>query len=522
MNRSPATLLLIALAGLGAMYVASSVLMGSNHSGSNPLADAFYYIMFGLGALGILAPRLAFFIFLFECGYLDLFKRLLVFGGHVGMEDLFWVLGAAPVTIVGVTLGLLLRLSFGTIPGGRQDWHRFFFTATGIGGYAVLIFLQGGGIGGTLRETANGSSYALLLFVVPLLFPRQEDLISMVKVVLWLFLPVAAYALYQQVFGWADYEVDYLRRGLSIEMKLLEVNRIRSFSTLNSSTSVSVVMASCAAFALALMKLHRSKHQLLGISPPAALAAIALFIAAWAASTVRVGILLLPVAYLGTKAFLYAYRTRAFYGSLAFGYGLLILSADWILGQLFVFTEWAQSSFAKGNTYLENVLNIQTYSDRVKGFSNVIMNPRAYSFFGKGSDALSDPSFFAHDPVSTFLLVFGIVPLIGAILFGFFFVRRIHRIIWVIQDPTTRYLAAAFLANSAGNFVVTLVNGNLLISFPVNVFFWLGIAGTLALRKHWEATKQPPPTREASRSPAPAPARPKLGRFAPVPRTAKV
>jgi hypothetical protein len=516
MNRSPAALLLIGLAGLAAIYISSSVLMGSG----NTLADAFFYIMIGLGLLGIMAPRLSFFVFLFQCGYLDLFKRLLVFGGKVDFIDLFWVLGTAPVTLVGITIGLILRLAFGSIHSTRSDWRRLLLSVAGIAGYALIIFAQGGGIGGTMRETANGSTYALLIFIIPLMFTSREQIVSVVKTLLWIFVPVAAYAVWQQAFGFADFEIDYLRRGLSIEVKQLEANRVRSFSTLNSSTSVSVVAASCAAFLIAFMRLHRTPQARLGIPPSFALVGIGLFIAAWAASTVRVGILLVPVAYLATKAFSHLHRTRAFYGTLASAYLILVVSADWILGQLFVFTEWAQASFAHGSSYLSHVLNINTYSDRVKGFSNVLMNPRAYSLFGKGSDALHDPSFFAHDPVSTTLLVFGVVPLIGIVIFAFFFFRSLHRNIWVITDPATRYLAAAFLANAAGNLVVTLVNGNLLVSFPVNVFFWLGISGALAFRRCWELSAQ-----QTQPAPAATPTKvaqadtPRFGRFTPVPRS---
>jgi hypothetical protein len=485
----------------------------------NTLADAFFYIMIGLGVLGVVAPRLSFFLFLFQCGYLDLFKRLLVFGGQVTMIDLFWVLGTAPVTLVGITLGLLLRVIFGSIHSTHSDWRRLVFTIVGIFGYALVMYAQGGGIGGTLRETANGTTYALLIFIIPLMFTSREQLISVVKTILWIFVPVATYAVWQQAFGFSDFEIDYLRRGLSIEVKLLEANRVRSFSTLNSSTSVSVVAASCVAFILTLMRLHRTPQSRLGIPPHFALAGIALFIGAWAASTVRVGILLVPVAYFAAKAFIQPHRTRAFYSTLISSYLVLVVSAEWILSQLFVFTEWAQATFAQGSSYLSHVLNINTYSDRVKGFSNVLMNPRAYSLFGKGSDALHDPTFFAHDPVSTTLLVFGVVPLIGMILFAYFFFRAIHRNIWVIQDPTTRYLAAAFLANAAGNLVVTLVNGNLLVSFPVNVFFWLGVSGALALRRSWElsATKTQP---AAAATPATVgrPSTARFGRFAPVPR----
>jgi hypothetical protein len=517
MNRSPLTLLLIGASLLGAIYISSSVMMGSG----NALADMFFYLMMGAGALGIVAPRLTFYLFLFECAYLDLAKRFLVFGGNVTMVDLFWVLGTAPITLVGITGGVLLRLIFGTVRGDKSDWKRFALITGLMISFALGMYVMGGGIGGTLRETANGASYAMLVFIVPLLFPRREDFVHMLRTILWIFLPVAFYAVYQQFAGFQDFEIDYLKRGLSIEIKLLEMNRVRSFSTLNSPTSVSVVAASCAAFALALWTTGRRIPKL-GLPILLAMLFIGSYIIGWAASTVRVGILLMPVAYVAAKAFQTQRRTQSFYFALALCYLVLIFSADWILGQLFVFTEWALA-LADGNDFLEGVLNINTYSDRVKGFSNVLTNPRAYTLFGLGKNALDDPTFFSHDPVSTFLLMFGVVPLLLAIVVGALFFRVLHKNVWVIRDPATRYLAASCLANSAGNFFVTLVNGNLLTSFPVNVFFWLGIAGIIALRRSYEWYAPPADTNSsateavATTEPHQHERRPRMGRFAPVP-----
>ncbi len=498
-----------------ATYVASSILLDQG----NQLAGLFYYLMLGSGMLGVIAPRLSFTLLILQCAYLDLFKRLMVIAGNITFTDLFWVLGIAPVTVIGISGGLLLRLVFGKIAADGGDFRRMFIALCLNVALAAVVYAKGGGVGGTLREVANGSTYALLLFIVPLLFRTPEAVARCARLIIIVFLPVAAYAIYQQAFGFQAFEIEYLKTGLSIEIKQLEADRVRAFGTLNSPTSISVVACSVAAMAMGLSAVGRHDRKL-GMSRPVAMTIAALCVGAWAASTVRVGLLLLPVALAGTYLFLRPSTTRGLYAALFAGFAVLVATSSYVYRNIEMWTG-RLLDMSGGSVFVEQMINMNSYKDRLYGFFTVLLNPEAYSLFGL-SNSGEDAGLKAHDPIGNALLAYGIIPLGIVLALGCWGMWRVHKVIFGMQNRVLQLLAASFLANAAGNIVVSVVNGNLLGTFPVNVFFWVSLAFAVTLR-HADAVLAAgqPPEPVAARVPGQLPQRPpgvSPGRFTPVAR----
>ena len=519
-NNGPGVLVAIIVTALLAVYTASSIILG----GGNQLADFFFYIMVGGGVLGVIAPKISFWVFLLQCAYLDLLKRLLIIGGSVEMIDLFWVLGVAPVTMVGIVLGLVSRGLFGKFDAEVGDVRRLIAAVALNVLLAAYTFLKGGGIGGTLRVVANGSCYAVLLFVIPILFRTPTEIVGCVRKLIFIFLPVAIYGVYQQAFGFLPFEIDYLKTGLSIEIKQLESDRVRAFSTLNSPPSLSVVCCSLAAL-VAAISFSRAKDLGKGFSPPMALMAMFIFIAGWVASTARSGIIMLPVAILGTVLFQNRRGVKWFYGVTIGVFLLLVILAPWIYANIFVWTD-DLISMTGGGQFVRNLVNMNSYVDRLQGFVNVLANPQAYSWFGIGGVDERDSSFYNHDPVSDALLSYGVVGLgLGVIVCGFL-LWRLHGIVLEMRSPVMRALAAASLANAAGNVAVSMINGNLLGVYPINVFFWGCISFAVALRRNDDMAVSEAKARRLAEEQAempqvavhPVPVGRNPGRFAPVPR----
>ncbi len=512
---SPLTIVAIIGALVVAVYVSSSILL----SQGNQLAGLFYYIMLASGAMGIITPRLSFSLLIIQCAYLDLLKRLMVFAGKITYDELYSVLGIAPVTVVGIACGLLLRVIFGKTAADAGDIKRFLTALLLNIVLSAVVFYKGGGIGGTLREVANGSTYALLLFIVPLLFRTPESVSKCARFILAVFVPVAVYTIYQQLFGFQSFEIAYLKTNLSIEIKQLEADRVRAFGTLNSPTSISVVAGSMVAMALGLSSVGR-RNRKLGMAPSMAVLIAIVGVGAWAASTVRVGILLVPVAMAGTFLFLRPSTTKWFYGTLLTGFGILVASSSYLYRNIEIWTSRLMDLYG-GSTFVEQMINMNSYKDRLSGFANVLLNPDAYTFFGL-PNAGEDQGIIAHDPLSNALLAYGVVPVAIVVILGSWGMWRLHKMIFVMRDSTLQLLAASFLANAAGNIAVTIVNGNLLGTFPVNVFFWVSLAFAVSLR-HADAllTASRPMEIEKNSSPQTLIRRPpgvSPGRFAPVPR----
>jgi len=118
-----------------------------------------------------------------------------------------------------------------------------------------------------------------------------------------------------------------------------------------------------------------------------------------------------------------------------------------------------------------------------------------------GGEGERDTFFAGHDPLSNALLSFGMVPVAIGLVLLFFALRLFHRVVYRMHHPALQLFASAFLANAAGNVAVSMVNGNLLGVFPVNVFFWicLGFAATLGRA---DAALAPPPAVRAAAEPS--------------------
>jgi hypothetical protein len=471
------SVLVVLGASLLMLYIAASVLL--DHG--NTMGKMFFYMLIAGGVLGLLAPRPAFFLFLIQCACLDFAKRLMIIAGSVSHTDLYYVLGIAPVTVTGITLGLVIRVFFGQLRAGMPDLIRLVLAGCIMAVGALAGYRGGGGLSNMMKTVAEGYFYSVLIFVIPLLFPTAMDVRKVWKFTLVLFTPVAIYGICQQMFGYQEFEIDYLKTGLSIEIKQLVMNRVRAFSTLNSPTSLSLICGELAAIALLLVGLRRHDRRL-GLHAIAGLAFAAVFIGGWLASTVRVGILVVPVALLAAALFRSPRLTIAFYAVGMAAFAALIASSSYMLANIETWTmklhEWTGA-----NEFMANMLDANTYKDRLMGFANVLGNPAAYSLFGLGEDQIHG-DFYNHDPLSTSLVKYGAVPLAGALVLGVAGLVYLHRSVLTIREAGPRLLATHCLAVAAGSVAVSMIGGNLIATFPGNAFLAMPLGMVIALRRH--------------------------------------
>ncbi|MDZ4289636.1 MAG: hypothetical protein U0984_16845 [Prosthecobacter sp.] len=475
-SRSGVPAFVILAGGLLMLYVAASILL----SNGNTMGSLFYYMLIGGGIFGMLAPKKAFFLFMLQCACLDFAKRLMILGGSVSHTDLYFVLGIAPITVTGICAGLVMRVYFGKMRAGFDDFVRLAIAGVIMAIGAFLGFRGGGGLAGMMKTVAEGYFYSILIFVMPLLFPTAQDVRKLWGFILLLFTPVAVYGICQQLFGYQEFEIDYLKTGLSIEIKQLVADRVRAFGTLNSPTSLSLICGELAAMALLLVALGR-RDKRLGLFAIAGIGFAAIFIGGWLASTVRIGILVVPVALVAYVLFRSARWTVAFYAICFVGFAALVASSSYLLMNVETWTmkihEWTGN-----NDYMANMLDANTYKDRLMGFVNVLGNPSAYSLFGLG-EGQQFGDFYNHDPLSSALVKFGTVPVGFAILAVIPALVYLHRSAMIIKDPGARHLAIACLAVAAGSVAVSMIGGNLIATFPGNAFLAMPIGMVIALRK---------------------------------------
>jgi hypothetical protein len=472
-QRSLAPLFGIA-AALASLFVIVSVLMGKG----NNLATLFRYLLVAGFTCGVVFPRGTVLVWLVLCGYIDMLKRLMVVFGSVQHSDLFNVLGIPPMMIVGVTLSLLV----GALTR-RYQMQPVHWRLLGISCLLLLMCVAlavketGGSFGAIMPAIANDGVYAMLIFVLPVLFRDTDDVVKLIKVLLWGYIPVALYGVFQQVNGFQDFEIAYLKTGLTLEIKQLYMNEVRAFSTMNSPTSFSVVCAMLCVLSLMLTFTPRRDGAgpllKMNIAVPISL----IYLAGIIASTSRSAVLLGVIAFIGFLAFRSRLGTRWLYSSLAGGFVALVLLSDIILSNLDVVQDKISDVIGDGKLATQ-LSRVGTFSDRLQGFTKLFKNPDVYTFFGYGPGRGSDERdpLFAHDMISNMLVTHGVVPLLAIAVIGGMVVRRMHARIYRLQDPHHRWLASGFLGLVFGLVALSAVSGSVLATFPVTAMMWLWFA----------------------------------------------
>lgn len=475
-----ASSVLVILAGMGlVLYMLTAVLL----SEGNLVGQLCRFLLVAGFVMGVLLPRPAFIFWLVGCGYLDLLKRLMIVSGRMFHDDLFYVLGVAPATFAGITAGALLHGLFGGVK--LRSAHLGLLAAGCVMVLlSALMSLRTNGM--SLRalgpDVANAGLYALLIFVVPALYQNRVSVMRLLRLLLIAWTPVMLYGVYQQVNGFQEFEIDYLKTGMSIEIKQLFSDRVRAFSTLNSPTALGTIAGGLCAMALVLGWRPLSRRQSAALAPPVAWMLALVYAAGMMASTVRTSLMIPVAGIMAAWAFRHRGVTWMLYAVMVLAFALLVLSADFILNRISVWNDLATTG-ALSRMLGAEMTSIGTFSDRLMGFRNIILNPDAYTWFGYGSERGSDPSdpLYNHDLISNMIVRYGCVPLAVMSLAGFVIARHVHRAVHRARDADDQRLAAACLGVAFAVVAASLLSGNVLATFPNNVVFWLLVSITLML-----------------------------------------
>ena len=459
---------------LGSMFAAAAVIFLLQSA--NPLAASCQLATFFMVLAAIVSPRAGIFLLLLLCGYSDMVKRLLVVFGSMSLDQVSNVLMAAPAVVVGLLISIVTRRAFHQTQLRRGDIV-FGIVAAVLAGANFLTTMKAGGLFLEAAKAAvNHGVYAAAAMVALRLVENEERLERFMRMAMIVFIPVALYGLAQLYFGFAKFEVDYLRSGLSIELKQLDEIRPRPFSTLNSAGVLGTLCAGFAVLALYPRMAARYRPLRAGESFGSIVVAV-IFFAGAVGSLVRASHIVWIVALVS----LYCFRTRRgtwmFYGAVVAGFVAILLSADFLLEHL---PDFDPAQFGTSG-YSQATLTILTYSDRLKGFINLTSSPEMYSLFGLDETKVMTEWTYNHDPISTILIEHGVVGLLivgmGVVATLVWFHRRLLR----MPKGRARTLAVLLVSVLMGWLVSELLVKAVITTFPVNAFFWLFVGALVRL-----------------------------------------
>jgi hypothetical protein len=438
-------------------------------------------------------PILGVYLLIFTSGYLDLVKRLGILSDALSGIDVVVTLALAPVLFVAICGGVLYRNIMRRV--WLSQWQVWLAVAITLAMGAVFFdaLHDSAGVAYALKDFANSGVYLLLILVGCFLFPSVPSVQRLLTFTLVVYLPVGLYGIWQQIFGLADFEIDYLNSGFTIDITVLEDPILRTFSTLNSPHALNITMAmlSALAFFVPLSRGKRGRWQILvGL----------IFAVACGTTFVRAGWVLFLLAFVIWICSRWKVTTISMYAAIVVGFVLLFANADALLQSLGV----VESALPQNNEMQVEAFHVATFSDRLVSFRNVMTNPAFHTWFGNRDAGLLEQDsqeYLAHDQIGQILVSYGLA---GLTLFGVVLVLTLwfaHRAVFRQQDQLKREILLGLVSVELATILSGMLFGSHLGIFPVNVLFYLFASAVFTVGRN---AQPPPPLVSALDSRAPA------------------
>jgi hypothetical protein len=449
------------------LCLALIMVMSFLSGGGNEIGGLLKFLSLGALLFTLYSPVFGFWTLILSIGYIDLLKRMLVLGNHINFDDVTALLAFPPILCVIIFISILgkdiLRRQFTKFD--KQLLVTCGFLLVIMSGYAIS---GAEGILGILKTLANALGYVFLVYIVPKLFTTSVDITKMVKSIVILFIPVAVYGVIQKEVGLADFEIQYLMTGFSLESRILNGQDFRFFSTLNSSQNLAKFGAMMSALVFMMPSKSEINQQKFFSIPVKIFLGILFFYAAFI-SGARTGLIMGIVAMM----VFYIYQSKLLtIGSYTLGVIVAIIvvfSAESIVKEkkLNQLSEWLYKIKPESFEYSTN---IATMTSRFIGFSHW-KNPDFWRPFGYYfSDEDYELLFPTHDSFSSLILKFGYLPVMilsaGIACFLFKFHKNLFKFRHLGKEKfvfSGLVFCVVFGALSTDNFR----------TFPINVMFYL-------------------------------------------------
>jgi O-Antigen ligase len=441
----------------------------------NPFTTTILLAAVVMNAVAIVSPRSGLYLLVVTTGYLDLVKRLGILTDSLSGLDITVTLAVAPLLMLSIWLGVVVKNILEKRKLERWQWLVSALIIMAVCGAAIESFRGGAGFLGGAQSLVNSSGYLPLILITSMIFPEPKDALKILRFALWVFLPVALYSIWQQIFGLSNFEVRFLESGYTITVGDLDDIRPRPFSTLNSPHALSVCTAILAGIAL-LVPLKAGKRPLWQY------AVALIYIAGCVATFGRSGIFIIPIFLIGWLCFRSKWSTFAFYGTILGGLLLLMVNAEPVLDSL----GSLQKLLPMDNDDISaEVFRLGTFSERLMSFHNALTNPQFHTLFGnpdatKQDDENSYDETVAHDQITQTLVRYGFVGLVVSGIIAICALWIAHRTVLNLKDRTIREIAIALLSVVTSVVYSGMLFGSHLDLFPVDFFFAL-LVGILVL-----------------------------------------
>jgi hypothetical protein len=434
---------------------------------ANPFTTTILVAAIGMSLVAFVHPRVGLYLLIVTTGYLDLVKRLGVLTDSLSGLDITVTLAVAPLLMLSICFGVVIRNILERKKLESWQWVVLTLLIACIGAVALRSFRGGEGFLAAAQTFVNSGGYLPIVLLTSMILPEPQDALKVLRFALWVFLPVALYGIWQQIFGFNNFEIRYLESGYTITVGDLDEARPRPFSTLNSPHTLSVCTAIFAGVALFVP--FKAGKRFVWQYPVGLV-----YILGCLATLGRSGIFIMPIMVVGWFCFRRKWTTCVFYGTILGAFILLMVNAEPVLERLGSLEKLLPMN--DNSDVLTEAFHLGTFSDRLMSFHNALTNPRFHTLFGnpdaaKADDEHSYGETVAHDQITQTLVQYGLVGLAVSILIAATGLTIAHRAVLRLENYTTREIAIALLSIVTAVIYSGMIFGSHLDIFPVDLLF---------------------------------------------------
>ena len=405
--------------------------------------------------------------------WVDEFKRLAVYFGGASSMTVVQTLAMPFIILAALNLGFILNIMFGKVKLDKIGF--IIYGLAGVIGAAIFGTMDASVVERGQRA-ANIAGFMTLIPICYTYFKTFDEWRKFFGFQVLLAMPAAAWAIKQYYYGFDDIEWTYAASGLSkvhyVQMFFIsETPRVFGFFGSASAVGCASVYGTFAIW-------HTFRYR-----KGRALWILASIVFVWVliASTQRTILVYPLIVFVTAFAFRTKFRALALYLTGATLFLLGVIFSNYILNEGL---NNVNDAIAVKGGWAEEVLNVSTFSDRVRGWTR-LTHAKSWSVFGTEKEVFSDSSAgfavdsddYNHDIINKILIGFGVVGLLGVIIPGGFLVWTLHRSVFVTSTKQDRNDVAFVLGLSLPMIFLSFIGGDNFNTNPINLQIWTAFAG---------------------------------------------
>lgn len=461
---------------LGVLFFVSNMLGGT----SNNIGDLAKLLLLINFIIGLSSVKVGLYLLMVYAMYSDLLKRSMILDFNFGLIDIAFVLSLPLILVFALILKKIASIL--TKNNRLTIWEKITFSIATA--FCVLslgsIYLKSGFSVTNIQLAANVAAYSFLPFLFINTFKRSEEIYAFIRYCLIIMIPCVLYGIKQWLYGFSQFEIDYLNSGATILAFLVDLENPRPFSTVaNPGSFGAVCMFGLALSVYALTQKNYlndigKKNQILPKIISLLLSVV--FLTALLGTRIRSIWIAFILSVILWVAFKYKWSTRmAYIGGSIFGI-TMILSADYILDKNLL-SYWTKSlvSLFGSSDFTRQAVELQTWSERLKGYKDILSQPNEWPLFW-GEQIPDDIT--VHDDLSKILYTFGAIPAAVLSIIALVMIIKLHKVLLTSTSlkSYTRNLATFGLGIYIALLTRGLLAGNGTHVFPTNVIMYVSLS----------------------------------------------